>query len=278
MSAPTHQPEPTAVTPTEGWHVLHLFYQINHTLWDITPSSQREAAKQKCAATIAEIRATPGVQLLSFSILTPKADIGYMLLTADLHLANRIEKRLTQSLGPGILRPVYHYLSITEWTEYVTSDEEQSAKITAEKGFLAGSPEHTAEMETFHGYLKKYRQDRLYPNMPDWPVYCFYPMNKCRRDQNNWYSLPFPDRRRLMSGHAVTGRRYHGKVRQLITGSTGLDTHEWGVTLFAHTTSDIKSIVYDMRFDEVSAKYGEFGDFYIGLQLPIAEIHTRLGL
>ena len=133
-------------------------------------------------------------------------------------------------------------------------------------------------METFHKYLAKYRQDRLYPNMPDWPVMCFYPMNKMRNDVNNWYMLPFNDRRRLMGGHATTGRKYHGRVRQLITGSTGLDTHEWGVTLFAHTTSDIKSIVYEMRFDEVSSRYGEFGDFYIGLQVTADELFRRLGL
>ena len=129
---------------------------------------------------------------------------------------------------------------MTEWTEYVSSEEEHAAKITAEKGFQPGSPEHAAEMETFHKHMAKYRQDRLHPNMPDWQIFCFYPMSKRRNDGNNWYAQPFAERRKLMAGHATTGRKYSGRVRQLITGSTGLDEHEWGVTLFSHTTSDIK--------------------------------------
>ncbi|MFT5409693.1 MAG: peroxiredoxin, partial [Verrucomicrobiales bacterium] len=124
----------------------------------------------------------------------------------------------------------------------------------------------------------KYLQDRLYPNMPDWPVFCFYGMNKRRGEKNNWYALEFEERRKLMAGHAAVGRRWAGKIRQLITGSTGLDEHEWGVTLFAKDTSEIKNIVYEMRFDEVTVKYGEFGDFYIGIQLPLNGLFRRVGL
>jgi chlorite dismutase len=112
--------------------------------------------------------------------------------------------------------------------------------------------------------------------MPDWPVFCFYGMSKRRNDGNNWFALPFAERRKLMGGHAITGRKYHGKVRQLITGSTGLDEYEWGVTLFAHDTYQIKAIVYEMRFDEVSARYAEFGDFLIGIQLPLDELFRRV--
>ena len=257
---------------------MHLFYHVEHSHWDLFSAEEQIRAKTNLTKLVQEIRATPQTQLLVFSMLTPKADIGFMILTPDLQTANAFEKRLTLALGTDVLTPTYSYLSMTEWTEYVTSPEEQSAKITAEKGFQPGTPEHDAEMETFHKYIAKYRQDRLYPNMPDWPVFCFYPMNKCRRDGNNWYSLPFPERRRLMGGHAVTGKKYHGRVRQLITGSTGLDAFEWGVTLFSHNTTDIKSIVYEMRFDEVSAKYAEFGDFYIGIQVPLDELFRRMSL
>ena len=114
--------------------------------------------------------------------------------------------------------------------------------------------------------------------MPDWPVFCFYPMSKRRSDGNNWYSHDFATRRRLMASHATSGRRWAGKVRQLITGSTGLDEHEWGVTLFAHNTYDVKAIVYEMRFDEVTTRFGEFGDFFICLQLSPDDLFRRIGI
>jgi chlorite dismutase len=114
--------------------------------------------------------------------------------------------------------------------------------------------------------------------MPDWPVFCFYPMSKRRGENQNWYALPFEDRKELMAGHARVGRQYSGRVRQLITGSTGLDDWEWGVSLFAHDIFEIKSIVYEMRFDEVSARYADFGEFYVGLQLPVDELFRRLQL
>jgi chlorite dismutase len=103
-------------------------------------------------------------------------------------------------------------------------------------------------------------------------------MTKRRAEQRNWYTLPYADRRRLMGGHAKVGREYAGKIKQLITGSSGLDDAEWGVTLFASDTFQIKAIVYQMRFDEVSAVYGDFGEFYIGLQLPLDELFRRLQL
>jgi chlorite dismutase len=103
-------------------------------------------------------------------------------------------------------------------------------------------------------------------------------MTKRRGEQRNWYTLPHSDRRRLMGGHAKVGREYAGKIKQLITGSSGLDDAEWGVTLFARDTFQIKAIVYQMRFDEVSAVYGDFGEFYIGLQLPLDELFRRLQL
>ena len=218
------------------------------------------------------------------SVVTPKADIGFMLLTPDLHDANRFEKQLTLALGPDILQPAYSYYSMTELSEYTTSEEEYKKQLLAE---LQSEQEHGTEMvlnpndldgsDTFELRLnewrermKKYNQDRLYPNMAlDWPIVCFYPMSKKRDLADNWYSLNFEQRRELMGGHARVGRQWHGKIRQLITGSTGLDAMEWGVTLLAHDIFHVKGIVYQMRFDEVSAKYAEFGDFYIGIQLPL---------
>jgi chlorite dismutase len=106
---------------------------------------------------------------------------------------------------------------------------------------------------------------RLYPELPaDMPYVCFYPMSKRRDESQNWYVLSLDERSRLMQSHGLTGRRYAGKVQQVITGAIGLDAWEWGVTLFAKDALDFKKLVTDMRFDEVSAKYAEFGDFYVG--------------
>jgi chlorite dismutase len=124
--------------------------------------------------------------------------------------------------------------------------------------------------------MEKYLKDRLYPVLPPWPVMCFYPMSKRRGEAHNWYALSFEERKKLMLGHARIGRQWHGKILQLITGSTGLDDWEWGVTLLAHDPLNIKGIVYEMRFDEVSAKYADFGEFFVGLQVPLDELFRRV--
>lgn len=199
-----------------------------------------------------------------------------MLLTPDLQVANRFEKRLSVALGADVLTPAFSYLSLTEQSEYTSTDEELAANLLAEGKVAANTPEFEAEMEKIRARMAKYKKDKLYPNLPDWPVFCFYPMSKRRGEKNNWYSLPFEERKKLMGGHARVGRKYHGKILQLITGSTGLDDAEWGVTLFAHDTFHVKEIVYEMRFDPVSADYAEFGEFYIGLQVPLDDLFRRL--
>lgn len=278
-SAPTPLPAaPPAVIPTEGWHVLHLYYHMERGQWEQYSPEERAHAKKKFARLVADIRATDKTQLLAFSVVSPKADLAFMLLTPDLQQANAFEKKLTNGLGPDVLSPVYSYLSMTEWTEYFTTEEEYTARMVKEKSLTPGTPEMEAELVTYRAHMAKYHSDRLYPNLPDWPVMCFYPMSKRRGEVNNWYGQPHDQRKLLMAGHANTGRKYSGKIRQLITGSTGLDEHEWGVTLFAHNTFDIKAIVYEMRFDEVTTRFGEFGDFLISLQLPVEDIFRRLGV
>ena len=147
-----------------------------------------------------------------------------------------------------------------------------------EKGLTEGTPEFETALKEFDERMAHYLKHRLYPVLPDWPVICFYPMSKRRNGGDNWYSLDYESRRNLMAGHAKVGRTYSGRILQLITGSTGLDEYEWGVTLLAKDTIDIKSIVYEMRFDEVTARYGEFGDFYIGMQLPLDVLFRRICL
>lgn len=265
------------ILPAEGLHVMHLFYRIDHGQWEMLDASGKIAAKTAMAALVQEIRSQPGSQLLTLSILTPKADLGFMLLARDLQVLDDAAKRLGTVLGAEMLSAEYAYLSMTERSEYTTTEEEFAATLKAD-GLDEGSPEWEGRMIDFRSRMEKYGKHRLEPHLPDWPVFCFYPMSKRRQVGQNWYSLDFAERKRLMGGHARVGRQYSGRVLQLITGSTGLDDMEWGVTLFAHTTSDIKQIVYEMRFDPVSAEYAEFGNFFIGIQLPLDALFLRLGI
>lgn len=265
--------------PFEGLHVVHAYYRFEQAVWANFDESQRAAGKASLLAAVAQIRSHPQTQLLVLSVVTPKADLGFMLLTADLHDADRFSKLLQRALGPDVLSPVYHFLSQTERSEYTTTEDEYITEtLLGEKKLERGSDEFEAGVAEFRLRMEKYGKDRLYPNMDlTWPVHCFYPMLKRRAPGQNWYATPFEERRKLMGGHARVGRRWAGKVRQLITGCTGLDDWEWGVTLIAHDPAMVKGIVYEMRFDEVSAQYAEFGPFYIGIQVDAEEVLARLG-
>jgi chlorite dismutase len=269
------------ILPIEGLHVIHLFYRVERQAWNDVDSEERVKRRRVFTRLVAEIQAHPNTQLLSFSMVTPKADLGFMLVTPDLQFADRCTKRLGEGLGQGILSPVFSWLSLTERSEYTTGEEEYGASLVVEENLEKGSEAYEEKMTAFRDRMAKYLMDRLEPNLPplnDWPVFCFYPMSKRRNPDQNWYEQSFEERKRLMAGHARIGRTYAGRVRQLITGSTGLDDMEWGVTLFAKSTSEIKSIVYEMRFDEVSNRYAEFGRFFIGIQMKIPNLCNRLNL
>src|SRR5256885_4127036 len=243
----------TALVPEEGWHCLHLFYQIEYGQWQLLSREERNAAKTNLASLVQEVRAMESTQLLTLSMITPKADIGFMLITPDLHSANKIEKRLSLSLGADVLTPVYSYLSLTEESEYITTEEEYAQ--TLDTGIRKDPAKLEEAMTTFRERIKHYRQERVYPTLPDWPGVCFYNMSKRRGEQRNWYALAYDERRKLMKGHAAVGREFAGKVKQLITGSTGVGDEEWGVNLVARDTFQMKGIVYKTRFDTVSAHY-----------------------
>ncbi len=272
---------PAPILPTEGRHALHLFFRVDQTVWRYFDQEEQRERIQALEALIAEVRGLSDTQLLSFSMVTPKADLGFMMMTPDLHQLDIISKKIERALGDGVLIPTFSWLSMTERSEYGMSDEEYAAKLEREENLSPAMPGFEAKMQAFRERIEKYVEERLYPQLPsieEWPVFCFYPMSKRRNPEQNWYALPLDVRKKLMHGHALVGRRYAGRVRQFITGSTGLDDQEWGVSLFAKTTSSIKEIVYDMRFDEVSVKYAEFGEFFIGIQMSPEALVKRLGL
>ncbi len=206
------------------------------------PSADGEAI----AAAVKAAGASADLQVVSFALLGHKADFGVMVLGADLWRVRAVQTALAAA-GAVVADS---YVSLTEVSEYAK-----------------GMPE---EMKT----------PRLYPHLPPAAktAFCFYPMSKRRWVGANWFDQPYDERERLMREHGATGRTFAGRVTQLITGSTGLDGFEWGVTLFAGTPDDLKDVVYTMRYDEASARFAEFGPFYAGAVAPIDEVLASVGL
>ena len=182
-------------------------------------------------------------QVVTASMLGHKADLAFMALGADFRQLRRLQTGL-QDAGLAV---VDSYVSLTEVSEYA-----------------GGMPEEMKNM-------------RLYPKLPPEgkPAFCFYPMSRRREVQQNWYTLPFEEREMLMREHGTSGRAFAGRVLQVITGSSGLDDFEWGVTLFAEHPDDLKAVVYQLRFDRASAIYGDFGRFYAGMVTPVEELLGR---
>jgi hydrogen peroxide-dependent heme synthase len=274
-AAPPSENPASPLRPQEGLGALHLFYRVDLTVWRAKSSEERARALDYLEALLAMAREQPQTQIVTLSMFA-RADIGFMILTPDLHNLNALEKNITASLGPDVLVPEFTYLSMTEKSEYTQKDEDYALDLEKNEGIAVGSAESEAKLIAFRERIQHYTHDRLYPVLPEWEYFCFYPMSKRREPSQNWYALDFQKRRELMGGHMRVGRTYAGRVRQLVTGSTGLDDWEWGVTLFAHDPYEIKAIVYEMRFDEVTHTYGEFGPFYNGLPLPLREIYRRV--
>jgi len=270
MSIPT-------VTLSQGIHVMHLFYNVNRVRWAALAAGESADAKSKLGKLCA---ANPGPghpRLCTYANVGGKADLGFMLYHADLAGLGAMHRAIEACFPAGSLERVYSYVSVTELTEYMSSEEDVIARLKVE-GLQPGSEPFEKRLAEERRRLDDYKRFRLYPELEDWEAMCFYPMDKKRDLADNWYMLDAVTRKKLMGGHARVGRKYHGRVSQLITGSVGLDDWEWGVTLIAHQVDALKEIVYEMRFDEVSARYGEFGPFYLNLRLNPADLWEHLRL
>ncbi len=198
-----------------------------------------------------------------------------MALSEDLNELRRVQTAIAACDAGRVLELSWSYLSLTETSEYTSTEEEERARLT-ELG--VEGEEFDRRLEKFTERISAYNEHKLHPDMPVWELACFYPMSHRREGDDNWYGLPFEERRRLMHDHGRSGRAFTGRVLQLVTGSTGLDDWEWGVTLFAHDIADVKEIVYTLRYDEASARYAEFGPFVIGLRRTPADLVAELGL
>jgi chlorite dismutase len=261
-----------------GLHVMHLFYQVDRVRWAGLPAGESGHALQRLENLSIVYAAASHPRLATYANVGGKADVAFFLAAAELGRLAQMHRDLEGCFPPGTLTRVFSYLSVTEVTEYSPTAEDHRKTLIEQEKLEPGGEAFEKRMIELADRVTHYEHFRLYPEMPDWEVMAFYPMSKRRSGPDNWYALDFVARKNLMSGHARVGRKYFGRVSQLITGSTGVDDWEWGVTLMAHQLDALKEIVYEMRFDEVSARYGDFGPFYINLRLPPADLWTHLRL
>ncbi len=225
---------------SEGWGVIHCYFRLT--------GDRREAiALAEAEQLTAEFTVEVPYQAIWNAPLGDRADLGVMLIGPDMVRLQRFRGALMRSDLGRRLEPVPELglVSMTELSEYTNRE---------------GSEEHMAMLER-----------RVHPRLPRKRLLCFYPMAKKREGGDNWYSLEYDERRTLMGGHGRLGAKFSGRVIQLITGATGLSDWEWGVTLLSDDPKDIKDIVYEMRFDAVSARFGLFGPFTVGLVVPLRE-------
>lgn len=242
-----------AALTLEGWYALHDFRSIDWKAWKSLDKEQREAALAQFTKMWEQWRSCEeegtGTTVV-YTVNGHKADLLIIHMRERMETLNELETELDKSLLAECLTRPYSYVSVVELSNYLAkpgSDPMENPEVRA----------------------------RLKPIPPATEHVCFYPMNKRRDGNDNWYMLSMDERREMMRSHGMIGRKYAGKVRQIITGSVGFDDWEWGVTLFADDPLQFKKLVYEMRFDEVSARYGEFGAFFVGNRLD-AERLRRL--
>jgi hydrogen peroxide-dependent heme synthase len=276
-------PVPEAsVTPEIGKHVGHYLYRFRRdvicdqvqTSFDQLPSHM---SSQLIEALDSKHPQAPE-RLSSYWISGHRADFAVMAIDDDPAKVDSVHQRLMKPNLGKVLEPTWSFISMTEISEYVPSVEEFREKLIRE-GADPQSPELAAKVSGYERRLPIMNASRLCPEVPDWPAACFYPMNKVRHVGANWFTEPFSHRRAMMSEHAESGMEFAGRVSQLISVGVGLDDWEWMVTLWGRNPQYLKDIVYRMRFDIASAKYAEFGPFYVGYKATAQEIlkHCRLG-
>ncbi|MBI3469428.1 MAG: heme-dependent peroxidase [Planctomycetes bacterium] len=264
-----------SLTPLEGWHVLHLYYRLRRGVLHGFSAQQRAAAREEWLKLLDASGPGAPPRLQTFAVMGQKADFGLLLMGPHPLQLDRMQQQLQAGVLGAALEPAYSFVSLTEVSEYVPTPEQYAQRLR-EEGQEPQSEAFAIKVKTYAAREEKMRAQRLYPEIPPWPCVCFYPMSKKREVGENWYSLPFEERMRLMTGHGKTGQTFAGKVVQLITTSTGLDDWEWGVTLWARNPQYLKEIVYTMRFDEASARYALFGSFYVGYVQTPAELLQHL--
>jgi hydrogen peroxide-dependent heme synthase len=232
-----------AAITLDGWYSLHLFYTIDFTSLKVVEQADRQRMITELKRFVAKLddnhAAKEGSYAL-YNITGQKADVMLWLLRPEMKDLNALENEFNKLAITDYLIPTYSYVSVIELSNYLAGESNEDP------------------------YQNPHVRARLYPELPRSEYVCFYPMDKRRTAADNWYMLDMADRKAMMRSHGLIGRSYAGKVKQFISGSVGFDDHEWGVTLFADDVLQFKKLIYEMRFDEVSARYAEFGEFFVG--------------
>jgi chlorite dismutase len=278
---PVNRPRPAASLPeptiqlSEGWHCLHIYYRIDQ----LGLESLDEAAREQGRADLIHIlnpAAEHAPARLQVSVVSGhEADLCLILMDPDPLKIDAVTQMLRSMAIGSALETTYSFVSITEISEYVPSVEQYAERLQRE-GSGSDDPAYQAKLNAYEQRLPAMNKQRLYPDIPPFPVVCFYPMNKSRVPGANWFMESFSARSAMMAEHATSGIKFAGRVSQLITASTGFDDWEWGVTLWGRSPEHIKDIVYTMRFDRASAQYAEFGPFYISYAISTEEMLTHL--
>ena len=257
----------------EGSALLHQFFRFDWKAWRSCADDERKNIATQAIAVLSRLeRKAPDAQVHTalFSELGHKGDLILVHFRDSLEALNQVELDLAQTEFYDYLTPTHSYVSVVELGLYESTRKTYEAAEA--KGLAQHSPEWNAEIADSLKRGSEAMAPRLFPAIPDAKYICFYPMDRKRGEQVNWYTVPFADRQRKMHEHGMIGRRYAGEVKQIISGSIGMDDWEWGVDLFAEDPVIFKKLIYEMRFDEVSAVYALFGQFYIGVRLPIDKL------
>lgn len=256
----------------EGSATLHQFFRFDWAKWRSLPDSERSKLVEDFGRALSGLEkdASGKVQTALYSQLGHKGDLILVHFRDSFEALNQVELDLAQSAFYDFLDLKHSYTSVVELGLYESSRKTYEA--AAAKGAATFSPEWQAEVDASMARGAEAMKTRLWPAVPVAKYLCFYPMDRKRGEQVNWYTVPFADRQRMMHEHGMIGRRYGDVVKQIITGSIGMDDWEWGVDLFAEDPVVFKKLIYEMRFDEVSAVYALFGQFFLGVRLPVEKL------
>ena len=267
-------PPPAVPLTLDGSALLHQMFRVRRPAWKALDADRRKKIIDEAAPLLVEMESHEEGGSALFSELGHKGDLILVHFRKSFDEVNKAELRLSQLALSDYLEPTTSYVSVVELGLYESSVQLYESLV--EQGVEPGSEDWLKAEQDKMEESRQAMAARLWPTVPPNRYLCFYPMDKKRGEVHNWYDVAIADRRRMMRDHGMIGRRYAGKVKQIISGSIGFDDWEWGVDLFADDPLVFKKLIYEMRFDEASARYALFGAFYLGLRFPASELGAFL--
>jgi peroxiredoxin len=265
---------PAAPLTLEGSCVLHQMFRFRWPAWRALDGARRDAIAAAATALVQSMERGGTAGSALYSLIGHKGDLLLLHFRSSFDELNAAEMAIAQLDLAEFLEPTTSYVSVVELGLYDSSI--RLYRSLAERGVEPHGAEWNAEVVAQLATQRKAMLPRLYPEIPSHRYLCFYPMDRKRGEERNFYTVPVAERGRMMRDHGLVGRRYAGEVQQIITGSMGFDDWEWGVDLFSDDPLAFKKLIYEMRFDEVSAVYALFGPFYLGLRCPAARLKDWL--